>query len=1092
MFFAPFFRGGKRAQPRSRSVRLLLQPLEDRVTPATFIVKTTNDSGTGSLRAAITSADNSPTPGIIDFAIPGSGVHTINIKSPLPAIVKPMTINGFSEGASPGYPLIQLNGSSAGASTDGLVVASGNSLIEGLTISNYGGDGIVLELGGSIVMGCFIGTNTTGTAAAPNKDNGILIYGSSNKIGGPLASQRNVISGNLEAGVAIEYAQQNNVIEGNYIGTDVTGTLAVPNDNGVEILSNPSLHLVGGSSDNTVGGISAGDGNVISGNTSSGVLIQGQGSAGNVVEGNFIGTNSGGTAAIPNGLNGVTIILDASGNLVGAKVAAGANVISGNGYAGVEITASATKNVVEGNFIGTNSGGTAVIPNDYGLVIDGVATDNTIGGTSSAYRNIISGNTSDGISIFGQGASGNNVQGNYIGTNAAGTSAFPNSIGVVLDGGAGNDVIGGFKAGDGNLISGNTNEGVAIQAPGTAGDGVEYNAIGIGAAGSALPNAIGVLIQSGATKDLVSGNTISGNTEYGVEISGSGTKENNVEYNFIGTSAEGTFAIGNGEGVLIDAGATGNVVGGPADGNTIAGNDTGVDIEGSGTTGNLVEGNLIGLSKASTSVGNGNGVVIGSGATLNTIGGGSNVNFMNIISGNTNDGVDITGSGTNRNTVAGNSIGTNSAQNAAVANASGAVIENGASDNSIGGNTPDDGNLISGNGTGVLIQDANTTLNSVEFNVIGTDFTGTNALANGVGVSILNGASNNVIGAPHFGNVISGNTAYGVEIFGDGTSSNLVQSNMIGVDISGMVALANGGGVLISFGATDNVIGGTKAMTGNTISGNKTYGVEIAQPWTSGNLVEQNTIGLNASANTALANGVGVVITGGASYNLIGGVKAGNNISGNTGDGVVIDGNGTTFNSVQDNSIGIPILGGEIGNGQDGVLITDEASYNTIGGVSPGEGNGISYNGQNGVFIGGIPGDEASKPAGLGNSVLANSIEGNTGLGIDLGTGPDSLTAPDLSSATLVHGVLSLNGAIATATNEDYRVEVFANPSSEAGNPQGDTFLGAFTLQSGGNTALDVTDNLTTGQVQAGEVITVTITDQNGNTSEFSNGVVVS
>jgi titin len=870
---------------------------------------------------------------------------------------------------------------------------------------------------------------------------------------------------------------ENNTIVGNYIGTDVTGNNPIGNNVGVEIRNSASSNTIGG--------------NLISGNKLDGVLLEDAGVAGNAVQGNKIGTNYQDTIAIPNE-NGVAVSTGAKNNEIGASVAAGANVISGNSYAGIELTSTSTNTVVQGNYIGTNLTTVLAIPNDYGIVIDGSSTKNTIGGPGAKFSNVISGNTSDGIDLFGTGTSGNVIQGNYIGTNAGGTAAIPNNCGVVLDGGVKNAVIGGLKTGDGNIISGNTSEGVVIQAPGTSANSIEDNTIGLGANGSALPNAIGVLIQSSATMNLLVGNVVSGNTEYGVEILDSGTTGNKLHGNFIGTNNAGTAAAGNGEGILIAVSATGNIVGGSGFGNTIGGNQTGVDIEGSGTKGNLVEGNLIGLNKASTPIGNGNGVVIGSGASQNTIGGGSNVNFMNIISGNTNDGVDITGSGTTSNTVADNSIGTNIAQTAAVANGYGVAIENGASVNLIGGNTPDDGNLISGNGTGVLIQDTNTTLNSVEFNFIGTDFTGTVALGNGVGVSILNGAVNNVIGVPQSGNLISGNTEYGVEIFGDGTSNNVVQSNLIGVDTSSKVSLANAAGVLISFGATNNVIGGTKALTGNTISGNRTFGVEIAQPWTSGNVVEQNRIGLDFTADSAVANGVGVVLLNGASYNTIGGVNAGNNISGNTSDGVVIEGNGTTFNSVQGNQIGFPIVGSNIGNGQNGVLVSNNASNNLIGGVSPGEGNLISYNGEAGVFIGGLLGDEASQPAGPGNAVLSNSISGNTGLGIDLGTGADALTPSSISSATVANGVLTLNGTINAAVNEDFRVEVFANPSSAGGNVQGETPLGAFTVQTGGATSINFTKSLTTAQVHSGQVITVTITDQYGNTSEFSVGEVVS
>jgi hypothetical protein len=1020
------FRRGKRVSPRTLSAKLLLQPLEDRITPTIFIVTNTNDSGAGRLRAAINNADHA-VGALIDFAIPGSGVQTINIKSPLPAMVEPMTINGFSQGASPGYPLIQLNGSSAGSSTDGLVDVVGSSLIEGLTIDNYGGDGIIMEGSGSIVRGCFIGTNATGTTAAPNKGSGIYIWGSGNRIGSTTTGMGNVISGNAVAGIYIQsLSGAQNTIVGNDIGTDPTSSFAIGNKYGIEIRNKAN--------ENIIGGVSSTSGNVISGNTADGILLQDPGVVGNLIEGNSIGDDLNHTIAIPNN-DGVAVSTGASGNQIGSTPLLGANDIAGNSFAGIDLTSTSTKTIVLNNTIGANLHTTLAIPNEYGIVIDGSSTSNVIGGVASGDRNIISGNSVDGIDLFGPSVSGNLLEGNYIGTNLTATSAVPNGAGIVLESGVKNAVIGGSVISDGNVIS--------------------------------------------------------GNTDYGIEISDSSTTGNKVENNFIGTSAAGTASVGNGEGVLIDLSATKNIIGGSGVGNVIGGNGTGVDIENADTTGNLVEGNEIGLNKSNTPIANSNGVVIGSGATQNTVGGGTNVKFMNFISGNTNDGVDITGSGTNKNTVAGNSIGTNIGQSVVVANGSGVVVEAGASSNIIGGTVADAGNLISGNGTGVLIQDQGTTLNSVEFDDIGTDFTGTVAIPNGVGISILNGAYNNTIGAPKAGNIISGNSAVAIEIFGDNTSGNLVQDDSIGTDISGETALANTAGIQISFGATNNTI------TSNIISGNTQFGVEIALPWTSGNMVEKNMVGLDKTGGKAIANGVGVVLTGGANYNTIGGINAGNDISGNSADGVVIQGSGTSFNNVEGNLIGIPILDGTIGNGNDGVLITNGASYNTIGGIQIGEGNLIDYNGGDGVFIGGLPGDEASHSTGDGNAVLSNSINGNAGLGIDLGTSSDTLTAPTLSSATLALNQLTLSGIINAPTNEDFRVEVFVSPSTaNGGDNEGQILVGAFTVQTGGTTSINFSQSLNTAQLQtpiaSGQVITITITDQYGNTSEFSAGETIS
>ena len=154
------------------------------------------------------------------------------------------------------------------------------------------------------------------------------------------------------------------------------------------------------------------------------------GTKGNVVEGNEIGTNTPGNTALPNGNNGVDIVSGASFNTVGGTVAGSANVISGNAYNGVVIAfAGASDNLVEGNLIGTDAGGTVALPNGAnGVEIQGGATNNTIGGTTAGARDIISGNGYAGVLITDSGTNGNVVEGDYIGTNAAGTAALANAV----------------------------------------------------------------------------------------------------------------------------------------------------------------------------------------------------------------------------------------------------------------------------------------------------------------------------------------------------------------------------------------------------------------------------------------------------------------------------------------------------------------------------------------------------------------------------------------------------------------------------------------------------------------------------------------
>ena len=136
--------------------------------------------------------------------------------------------------------------------------------------------------------------------------------------------------------------------------------------------------------------------------------IAGAGSSNNVIQGNFIGTDVSGTADLDNGRQGVLISGAAANNTVGGTIAAAArNVISGNDIDGVQIAnAGSSNNLIQGNFIGTDVSGTADLGNGrVGVLISAEATNNTVGGTSDAARNVISGNEDIGIQIANVGTS---------------------------------------------------------------------------------------------------------------------------------------------------------------------------------------------------------------------------------------------------------------------------------------------------------------------------------------------------------------------------------------------------------------------------------------------------------------------------------------------------------------------------------------------------------------------------------------------------------------------------------------------------------------------------------------------------------------
>jgi hypothetical protein len=193
-----------------------------------------------------------------------------------------------------------------------------------------------------------------------------------------------------------------------------------------------------------------------------GVQIDGSGATGNKIEGNFIGTNASGSAALANGNAGVDIS-NAPNTTVGGTQAAQRNVLSGNVADGVQISGSgATGNRVLGNFIGTTANGSEALGNTGdGVVID-IAPNNTVGGTTSGARNVISDNRF-GVFISGSGATGNKVEGNRIGTKADGSGDLGNDgHGVLISAGASNNTIGGTTSAAGNAISNNGLDGVRI------------------------------------------------------------------------------------------------------------------------------------------------------------------------------------------------------------------------------------------------------------------------------------------------------------------------------------------------------------------------------------------------------------------------------------------------------------------------------------------------------------------------------------------------------------------------------------------------------------------------------------------------------
>jgi hypothetical protein len=551
----------------------------------------------------------------------------------------------------------------------------------------------------------------------------------------------------------------------------------------------------------------------------------------------------------------ITIVVDGSSAGTGSDgllISADDSVVKGlviNQFDEHGIYILGDRNVIRGCYIGTDSSGTLDQGNGFSGVSLNNAADNTIGGSTPAERNVISGNDSSGVSLANVSATGNIVSGNYIGTDAAGTAAIPNADdGVHISLGANGNTVGGDTAGEGNLISGNDGSGVLIAHTNSSNNVISGNLIGTDVAGLLDRGNAEAGVSLGAWTNTVGGTTtaernlISGNDQYGVFLSPDG-RWNEVIGNYIGTDISGDTALGGQMYGLYVAGGSNNTLGGSITSkrNVISGNVFGVVITGSTAQNNFIIGNFIGLNPAgSAAVGNsGDGVWIKSGAHDNQVGGGS-LGQRNIISGNSY-GVSISGSGSSSNTVAGNLIGTDSTGALDLGNDTGVRIFDQATSNTIGGDSAGSRNVISGNDeNGVMLYDDGTRFNVVSGNYIGVDLLGTSPLGNGwSGVRIDTTAKDNTIGGSSAGeaNVISDNDR-GVFIFGDWSADNVVQGNLIGTDATGSIVIGNDrDGVRISGGAKDNTIG-----PDNVITGSGWDGVIVSGATTIGNVITQNQI----------------------------------------------------------------------------------------------------------------------------------------------------------------------------------------------------------------------------------------------------------
>ena len=400
----------------------------------------------------------------------------------------------------------------------------------------------------------------------------------------------------------------------------------------------------------------------------------------------------------------------------------------------------------------------------------------------------------------------------------------------------------------------------------------------------------------------------------------------------------------------------------------------------------------------------------------------------------------------------------------------------------VGGTNAAERNIISGNRhIGIRLLDVDSC--RVSGNYIGTDRTGTRALPNYDGMSMEGVVRYCTIGGTSAAerNIISGNTDYGLPLFGVGATQNVVIGNYIGTDVSGTQPVGNTYGVLFDDGSFGNRVGGSTAAERNIISGNVGYGVFFYNNGTHNNHLINNYIGTDYTGTAAVANTAGIIIDGISYKNII----DGNIISGNTQVGVGINITGSDSNVLVRNKIGVNAANAPLPNGMDGIRISQGPQQTVIGG-SAAEGNIIANNGGCGVYI---TNDNCKR-----NLISRNSFFGNGGLAIDLfspgvnvndaGDLDDGANAklnfPVINTVTQSGGDLIVEGSLDTRSPEKCEIQLYSAATDPTGHGEGKDYLMSVTPSANGRWTATVSS------VSTDDYITAITIDSMGNTSEFS------
>ena len=787
---------------------------------AAYVVTNTNNLGAGSLRQAILDANANAGADTITFNISGTGTHTIEPTSALPTITGTVTIDATTDdsfAANGNRPAIIVAGTNAGSGQDGLVLTStaDGSVIRGLVIRDWGADGISIRAG-----------------------------------------------------------SDNNVIVGNYVGRlTPTGT-----DSGAGTQNDGSGIFVQGAN-NIIGGTTAADRNVISGNDY-GVEINGAAATGNIVSGNYVGTDATGTVDIGNAYAGVGIG-DAANNTVGGTDPTARNLISGNNEAGVELWgATSTGNKVIGNWIGLNATGAAALGNSWsGVWLNTGATGNVIGGTAAGSGNIITGALAgDGIELRNDAGSNNAILGNSIYSNSE------SGIDLIDNGVTAND------AGDGDTGANNLQNFPVLTS-------ANSNAAGTTIVGTFNSNANATYrIEFFANRPTVAD-------------SPNGEGERYLGFITVTTDGSGNASVNTTlANVWVNSGdrvtATATVdLGGGNYGSTsefaanVTATSTGIVVV--DTTSDTADGTTTSITNLGNARGADGRISLREAiaAANNTANGASPDKIVFAIPHTDARHFYYVNDGVAGQVTAGNQTATTAGSDPGLVNADPDFAKSWWSIQI--------GSTILPSLTQAVVIDAST-----QTGFAGTPIVELNAAA--VSAGDPNAITIETTGTTIRGLVINRAGDDAIEIDSTGGGGHTIVGNYLGTDVSGTLSgFGNEYGITVK---TDgNTIGGTNPADRNVIAGNSTSGLSFGIGFwqdADNNVVQGNYIGVGADGTTAMSNREGILFAASQTpdNNLIGGSAngAGNLIAGNSENGIdVSSGTGNAFigNSIHSNGL---------------------------------------------------------------------------------------------------------------------------------------------------------------------------------------------